>query len=505
MTDTTYLLGYDVGSSSVKASILDAATMKPVASATSPVTELPIEAPNPGWAQQDPGTWWEHIVKATTTLAASADLNKITAVGISYQMHGLVTLDENMEVVRPAIIWCDSRAVSYGQRAFDDLGHHQCLDRLLNSPGNFTASKLAWMKENEPDLYSRVSRIMLPGDYIAWRLSGTSTTTPSGLSEGILWDFSANDVAGFLMDHFGFSRSLLPEIIDNFSTDVCVASEAAAELGIPAGIPVAYRGGDQPNNALSLNVLNPGEIAATAGTSGVVYGVSDTPDYDPQSRVNTFVHVNHRKETPRYGVLLCINGTGILNSWLKHHVMNAPDAAAELDYKEMNRSAATVDIGAEGLMCIPFGNGAERSLGNRDIGAHIEGLRFNTHSTAHLLRASQEGIAFALNYGLSVMKDMGVAIETVRAGNANMFLSPLFCEAFANTTGARVELYDTDGSRGAALGAGIGAGIFESAQQAFNNFAVQSVVEPNPSLRDSYLSAYQRWTRALKRHIDSAE
>jgi xylulokinase len=501
MSDTQYLLGYDVGSSSVKACVIDAQSGAVLASATSPDRELPMNAPQPGWAEQDPDTWWEHVVRATRMLGEQTSLQNVAAVGISYQMHGLVAVDEHMHVVRPSIIWCDSRAVDYGRHAFSEIGKKRCLDTLLNSPGNFTASKLAWVKDNEPDLFARIAHIMLPGDYVAYKLSGACTTTTSGLSEAILWDFKQNKLARFVLDYFGFSQSLIPDIVDNFAADITVSEDAASQLGIPAGTPVAYRGGDQPNNALSLNVLNPGEIAATAGTSGVVYGVSDAPEYDPHSRVNTFVHVNHRPDTPRYGVLLCVSGTGICNSWLKHNVVNA--GGTNLDYKDMNDKAASVAIGSEGLVCLPFGNGAERPLGDRDIAAHFEGVRFNTHTTAHLLRASQEGIAFALNYGLSVMKDMGVAINTVRAGQANMFLSPIFCDAFANTTGARIELYNTDGAQGAARGGGIGAGIYADEKQAFNNLAVQSVITPDDTLKEQYHHAYTQWVSALSRHIDA--
>ena len=489
-----YLMGYDIGSSSVKATLLDADTGAVAASATSPPKELAILAVQPGWAEQDPRTWWEHVGIATAQVLASSGISPdvIAAVGISYQMHGLVIVDDRQNVLRPSIIWCDSRAVEIGERAFREIGEETCLTHFLNSPGNFTASKLRWVRENEPDIYRNIHKAMLPGDYIAMRLTGEIVTTPSGLSEGIMWDFPNEGVADRVLEHYDIDPSLFPDIRPTFSVQGTLTASAASELGLSAGIPVAYRAGDQPNNALSLNVLQPGEIAATAGTSGVVYGVIDTPAHDPQSRVNTFVHVNHTPESPHYGVLLCINGTGILNSWLKHQC-GGPDT----DYEQMNVAAAEIQPGSEGLMVLPFGNGAERTLANSDIAASVHGLRFTTHDHRHLLRAGQEGIAFAFRYGLEIMASMGVTASTVRAGRANMFLSPVFGEAFATIADAVVELYETDGSQGAARGAGIGAGVYRTAEEAFGGLRRAGIIEPNTSHSAAYRETYEKWVELL--------
>lgn len=493
------LLGLDIGSSSIKASLVESETGALVASATSPETELAMDAPQAGWAEQHPSLWWEHIKKAIAMIgSSSADgLKRLGAIGISYQMHGLVIVDESGEVLRPSIIWCDSRAVPYGEKAFKELGEKTSLSRLLNSPGNFTASKLAWVKDNEPEIFGKVSKMMLPGDYIAYLLTGELTTTPSGLSEGIMWDAQNEAPAEFLFDYFGFEKEFIPKIVPTFSTQGQVTSHAAEELGIPKGVPVAYRAGDQPNNAFSLFVLHPGELAATAGTSGVVYGIVDKPTYDEKSRVNTFVHVNHTKEENRYGVLLCLNGTGILNRWLKQMMID-PNSGKPLSYEEMNRLADDVPIGAEGITVLPFGNGAERILENANPGASVHGLNFNIHTQAHLVRAGQEGIVFALNYGLEIMRNMGLSIETVKAGFANMFLSPLFQNCFATVTNTSVHLYNTDGSLGAARGAGIGAGIYAGAEEAFAGLESRKIIEPDSSIASRYEDAYGAWRRKLE-------
>ena len=447
-----YLLGLDIGSSSVKASLIEVSSGASVASAFSPKTEMKIDAPQPGWAEQDPGQWWEHLKLAVSEVLTSASVRSegIGSIGISYQMHGLVLVDRDQNVLRPAIIWCDSRAVEIGERAFKEIGPDRCLARLLNSPGNFTASKLRWVKENEPETYGRIHKLMLPGDYIAMRLTGDINTTPSGLSEGILWDFTSNEVAGLLLEHYGIDPALVPDVVPTFSIQGELTREAASELGLKAGTKIAYRAGDQPNNAFSLSAVDPGQVAATAGTSGVVYGVSDVVKADAQSRVNTFAHVNHQAENPRLGVLLCINGTGALNAWLRKNVGD------DLDYESMNRLAGEVSIGSDGVVVMPFGNGAERVLGNRDIGCQFHGLNFQHHTRAHLLRAAQEGIVFALAYGMACMDDLGIELSAIKAGQTNMFQSPVFRDTFAGVTGATIELYETDGAEGAARAAGVG-------------------------------------------------
>ncbi len=482
------LIGIDLGSSSVKASVIDGESGKTLASEFFPKEEMKIIARQPGWAEQDPDEWWTNLKYAITACTAKLGnlKNDIGAIGISYQMHGLVIVDKEKKVLRPSIIWCDSRAVRYGEQAFNALGSDFCLSHLLNSPGNFTAAKLAWVKENEPDVFKKIDKIMLPGDYIALKLTGETFTSFTGLSEGIFWDFKKNKLSGELMDYFGFDQGIMPDAINSFSLQGKLERKVADELGLNAGIAVSYRAGDQPNNALSLNVLNPGEVAATAGTSGVIYGVTDQTKYDPQSRVNTFLHVNHSIENKRLGVLLCINGTGILNSWLRR-------ITGSLTYNDMNDSAGRVPPGSDGLSILPFGNGAERMLMNRDTGCRILGLDFNRHTNSHLFRAVQEGIAFSFRYGLDIMKETGIDPQLIRAGAANMFLSPVFREALSCITGTTIHLYNTDGSAGAARGAGIGCGFYKSDKEAFIGLKTVDITEPDPLKINAYEEAYRRW------------
>ncbi len=489
-----YLLGYDIGSSSVKAALVDASTGACVASDFYPKSEAPIKALQPGWAEQNPESWWKYLSEATASVLATSGVAPadIKAIGISYQMHGLVLVDKDRKVLRDAIIWCDSRGVPYGDKAFGDLGSEHTLSHLLNSPGNFTAAKLQWVKQNEPEIFEKTDKIMLPGDYIAMRLTGELCTTPSGLSEMMLWDFQANAPARFLMDYFGYSESIIPEIKATFCEQGRLTREAAAELGLAAGTPVTYRAGDQPNNALSLNVFNPGEVASTAGTSGVVYGINGTVDYDPRSRVNNFAHVNHTADNPRIGVMTCISGTGILNSWCKRNI--APEG---ISYAAMNDIAAEAPVGSAGVTVLPFGNGAERVLENRQTGCSFHGINFNIHNRSHLLRASQEGIVFSFMYGMEVMENIGMKIDRIHAGHANMFLSPVFRDTLAGVSGAVIDLYDTDGAAGAAKGAGIGAGIYCDNNEAFASLVKLGEIHPAAD-RTPYLEAYARWKSYLQ-------
>jgi xylulokinase len=489
-----YLLGFDVGSSSVKASLVDADSGACIASSFFPEQEAPIISKKPGWAEQEPESWWSYAKQALGKVMSDSGVSgaDIIAIGISYQMHGLVCVDKDLKPLRPSIIWCDSRAVPYGERAEKSIGTEKCLGNLLNLPGNFTAAKLAWVKENEPEVYSRIYKIMLPGDYIAMKLSGEAGTTVSGLSEGMFWDFKAKAPAKFLLEYFGFDESLLADIVPTFGIQCRVSKAAAEETGLKEGTPVSYRAGDQPNNATSLNVFNPGEIASTAGTSGVVYGVLGDVRYDPKSRVNTFAHVNYAKDLTRLGVLLCINGTGILNAWMRRNM------AQDMNYVQMNEAAAKIPIGSEGLTIIPFGNGSERVIENRNLGCSIHGLGFNNHNRIHFLRAAQEGIVFSFCYGMEIMKGMGMDIRTIHAGSANMFKSEIFRQTLAGTSGASIELYDTDGSVGAAKAAGIGCGLYRDNTEAFATLKKVGETLPDESRRDEYMEAYERWKKYLE-------
>ncbi len=487
-----YLIGYDLGSSSVKAALLEIATGQCIASTFYPDEEMPIAAEQEGWAEQSPEMWWRNLQKANARLFAQTNVNRnlVQAIGISYQMHGLVLVDKNREVIRPSIIWCDSRAAHIGERAFSRIGESRCLNHLLNSPGNFTASKLRWVYENEPGNFERIHKFMLPGDFIAMKLTNEINTTLSGLSEGVFWDFRENQIADFLLKDYDIPREIIPEIVPAFSVQGKLCETAAGMLGLSVGIPVTYRAGDQPNNAFSLNVLEPGEVAATAGTSGVVYSISDQINYDPQSRVNTFAHVNHTHEQSRLGILLCVNGCGILNAWMRKNI-------GVQSYEQMNEMAGLAPVGAQGLQVLPFGNGAERILQNQNLHASIHGLNFNIHGQGHLIRAAQEGIAFSFYYGMEIMQEMGLNLALIRAAQANLFLSPIFRKTLATISGSAIQLYNTDGGIGAARGAGIGAGIYKNAEEAFEKLKIVDHTLPDQKDASVLSDAYQSWKKTL--------
>lgn len=493
-----YFLGLDLGSSFIKASLLDSETQMCVAQASVPDHEMGMMAIKPGWAEQNPDQWWEYIkiLIRQVILKSNIDGQDIAAIGISYQMHGLVLIDHAGNVLRPSIIWCDSRAVSIGDQAFQTLGKAYCLTHLLNSPGNFTASKLRWVIEHEPEIASQIHAFMLPGDFVNYKLTGEINTTVSSLSEGMFWDFHEHALASKLFDYYQIQQAWAPKILPTFSLQGGVTKAIAQELGLKTGIPVSYRAGDQPNNAFSLNVNQPGEMATTAGTSGVVYAVQDSLQTDPLSRVNAFAHVNHQPQSIRIGTLLCINGTGIANSWFKKLLSQSGITT----YEQMNKLASSVPLGADGLQFIPFGNGAERMLGNRSVESHFSGLNFNMHQSGHMVRAVQEGIVYAFKYGADILRENGFKANTIKAGKANMFLSPVFRQLFSSLIDVPLEFFDTDGATGAARGAGIGFGHY-SLENAFNSLKKLDVIYPDHAIQSSLIDNYTTWKLRLENII----
>ena len=490
-----YLLGIDIGTSSIKVSVVDASSGNAIVTVQYPDIESPVTSLHNGWAEQSPEMWWEHVQLAILKANATKKYNAsdIIAIGIAYQMHGLVMVDKDKKVLRDSIIWCDSRAVEIGDDAFKNIGEAYCLSHLLNSPGNFTAAKLAWVKENEPEIYQRIDKILLPGDFIAMKLTGEITTTVSALSEGIFWDFKNNCISETILNYFDFDISIFPSVLPVFTEHGILTTNIAASLSLKAGIPVSYKAGDQPNNAFSLNVLEPGEVAANAGTSGVIYGVGDSLTFDTASRINNFAHVNHAHQNNRLGMLLCINGTGIMNSWAKKWIGDA------LNYDEMNAAALSIPFGSEGLQVIPFGNGAERIFNNKTIGAHLLNLNLNKHTSAHIYKAVQEGIVFAFRYGLDIMRENNIRPTVIKAGISNMFLSEIFVDTFVNTLDTPIELFETDGSIGAAKGAGVGIGFYKNAKEAFINF--KPIREHAPNKANIYNDSYLNWKESLNKFI----
>lgn len=488
-----YFLGIDLGSSSIKLSILDGESNKTVYGVTVPKHEMKIHAPKHGWAEQDPMQWWTYVKQGVAQLKDQTDIDfqAIKGIGVAYQMHGLVVVDENLEPLRPSVIWCDSRAAEIGQHYYEAIGTQSCQEQILGSPGNFTASKLKWVKDNQPEVYAKIKYFMLPGDFIATKLTGVAQTSTSGLSEAALWNFKENRLASEILEAMGISVDLVPEVVPNFGQQATVDPEIATELGISKQAVVSYRAGDQPNNAWSLNVSNPGEIATTAGTSAVIYGLSSRDDYDKHNRINTFLHVNNQEDYKRNGVMVCINGSGILYQWIRK--LMSVDRTEALDYEVLNELAKQSTPGSKGLRFYPFGNGVERIFNNKPAFSGVQNLNFNIHQTPEFVRAACEGIVFAMHYGFEIMRDVGVEGKVVRAGNSNLFLNPVFREIFIHTTNTSLELYDTSGAEGAARGAAYGLGFYKSVEETFEGLTCLEKSDPDPELVEVYKEIYQNW------------
>ena len=492
-----YCLGLDIGSSSVKAALVEVKSGKSILSVHEPKNEMNIISLNNDWAEQDPNMWWKYTCDAIKRVCKEShiDSKKISSIGISYQMHGLVVIDKDGEILRNSIIWCDSRAVSIGMKAFSEIGEEKCMSRLLNSPGNFTASKLKWVKDNEPEVYDKIYKYMLPGDYIAYKLTGEINTTRNGLSEGIIWDYRENKPANWLLKYYGIDTNLTPDIIDNFSVQGKTNSISSKETGLAIDIPITYRAGDQPNNALSLNVFNPGEAAASGGTSGVIYSITDNLNSKEPSRINHFAHVNYTDNLKCIGKLLCINGAGIQYRWLRNHSIDA-------SYEKMNEMASKISVGSDGISVIPFGNGAERMLNNKNIGTQICNINLNKHSHGHLYRSSLEGIAFSFMYGVEILKNDNAPISVLRAGNDNLFRSKIFANTVATLIGHEIEIYNTTGAFGAARASAILNGDIETFRKAItkNDHVMTFLPLKNKS---EYEDAYLRWKKDLERIVNN--
>ena len=486
-----YYLGLDIGSSSIKAALVEIATGKSIGVVQEPENEMNILAVKNGWAEQKPDDWWLYVCKAIQRLKQIHNISRtqIKGIGISYQMHGLVLVDKEGLPLRKSIIWCDSRAVEIGKNAFDEIGHQKCAEHLLNSPANFTASKLKWVKENEPEIYSKIYKFMLPGDYVAFKFSNQINTTISGLSEGIFWDFKDDKLADFLLDFYDIETSLVPPIVDTFGLQSTVDQKGEEMSGIAAGTPIFYRAGDQPNNALTLNVFNPGEVAATGGTSGVVYAVTDSLSGKESTRVNNFAHVNYRKTSSRIGKLLNINGAGIQYRWL----LNNLDVTS---YEEMNNLASEVPVGCDGVCLLPFGNGAERMFNNKDLGTRLVNINLNNHNKAHVCRAALEGIAFSFVYGMEILKSDGIDVKVMRAGNDNLFRSEIFANTVATLIEHEIEIYNTTGAIGAARAADLHKGDFENyGKLVMENDHVMTFMPFKD--KEPYVKAFQNWKKEL--------
>ncbi len=486
-----YNIGYDIGSSSIKAALVEVDTGKQIAVTHEPEGEMGMISPKASWAEQDPEVWWKLICLATKKLLKQTGIDsaKISGIGIAYQMHGLVVVDRNGAPLRNAIIWCDSRAVDIGNEAFKALGTKKCMEHLLNSPANFTASKLKWVHDNEPDIYEKIYKYMLPGDYIAYKFSGDITTTINGLSEGTLWDYKNHEPANWLLSFYNLNPDLTPALVDNFSVQAKLNQQGAEASGLKPGTPITYRAGDQPNNALSLNVMKPGEVAATGGTSGVVYALTDSMQTKELERINHFAHVNHTAAAPVIGKLLCINGAGIQYRWMKNNT------GAE-SYNHMNQLADAAPIGANGLCVMPFGNGAERMLGNKNIEARILNINLNQHSQGSIYRATLEGIAFSFIYGMKFIKNDNTPLHVIRAGNDNLFRSEVFSNTIASLIGQEIEIYNTTGAIGAARAASVRHDNLAAFGERISNNDYVSSYTPQKNA-DAYYEAYEKWEKEL--------
>jgi xylulokinase len=501
-----YFLGIDVGTGGTRALLMDAGG-RVVASGTE--EHVPFASPQPGWAEQHPRDWWRAcgiaVKKALQKSGAGAD--EIACVGFSGQMHGAVLLDEMGEVVRPALIWCDQRTEKQSRELSEKFGTDKLIQLTCNPPlTNFTLTKILWVRENEPQLWSRVRHIMLPKDYVRFRLTGDRAIDQADASGTLLLDVAKRAWSAEVLSGTGIEKSFLPALYE--SPEVCgkLNAEGAVATGLKIGTPVVAGAGDQAAGAVGMGIVRAGVVSATIGTSGVVFAATDRPALDPQGRLHTFCHAI----PGRWHVMGVTQAAGLSLRWFRDTfgvasvIQNAdgslkivprsvrraiPDGGSVVEkdaYEFLSEEAATAPPGAEGLLWAPYLMGERTPHLDPNARGALVGIT-PSHHRAHVVRAILEGVAFSLKDSFSIFEEMKVPVSQIRLGGGGA-RSPLWRQIQADVYAHEVELVEAEegAAYGAAILAAVGARQFASVDEACDAvIKVASRVAPNPD--DSFL------------------
>ena len=480
----TLLLGIDLSTTGAKALLVDSEG-RVIGSATTP---LSLSTPYPLWSEQEPREWWEATTKSIARVLAEANAagESIAAIGLTGQMHGLVVLDEKGEVLRPAILWNDQRCGA----ECDDIRARVSLERLVQITGNnaltgFTAPKILWLAKHEPEIYRRVRHVLLPKDYIRYKLTGVLAMDKADGSGTMLFDLRQRDWSSDLLDTLNIPREWLPTTFEGHETTSEVSKEAADLTGLRAGTPVVAGGGDQAAGAVGVGVVRPGTMAVTLGTSGVVFAATESPLIEPAGRLHAFCHAVAGR-WHLMGVMLSAAGS---LQWYHDKF------ARERSFAEIVAEAAEVPAGSEGLLFLPYLSG-ERTPHPDPLarGAWI-GLT-SRHGQAHLTRSILEGVAFGLKDIFCLMKDAGLAsVDQIRLSGGGA-KSSLWRQILADIFAAElVTVNTTEGAAfGAALLAGVGAGVWSDVDAACaQTIFVSDSITPNAAAVDTYKAMYEQY------------
>jgi xylulokinase len=479
-----YVLGIDVGTGGTRAVLVD----RNGAIASSATCEhVPFASPQTGWAEQDPHDWWKAAGSAIRAALANVQNADVVCVGLAGQMHGAVLLDENDEVLRPALIWCDQRTQPQCDWLNEKLGEQRIIELTCNPAlTNFTLTKLLWVRDHEPEVWKRFRRVLLPKDYVRFRLTGEHAMDVAEASGTLMFDVADRRWSEEMMASVGLPMTCLPKLFE--SPEICarLSHAGAAHAGLKPGTPVVAGAGDQAGGAVGMGIVRAGAVSATIGTSGVVFAATDTPAMDVRGRVHTFCHA----VPGRWHVMGVTQAAGLSLRWIRDLLKNS----ANLSYDQLTREAASVPAGSDGVLWSPYLMGERTPHLDPNARATLTGLAAN-HTRAHVVRAVLEGVAFSLKDTFSLFAEMKVPVSTIRVGGGGA-RSELWRQIQADVYGREVEILAAEegAAYGAALLAGVGAKFWSSVDEACEAVVnVQHRVKPNQPASQLLLKQYEKY------------
>lgn len=487
-------LGIDVGTGGSRAVVIDEAGQV-VTSAT--IEHAPFASPQTGWAEQDPGDWWRASSAAVRAVLANGKVRteEIASIGLTGQMHGAVLLDEHDEVLRPAIIWCDVRTDPQCREITQRVGAEQLIQLVLNPAlAGFTLPKLMWVREVEPDLWTRVRSVLLPKDYVRLKLTGDRATDVADASGTLLLDVRGRKWSQEMLAHANLDEKLLPHVYESQEVTGSVSAAGAEATGLLVGTPVVAGAGDQAAGAIGMGIVRPGSVSATIGTSGVVFAATDRPALDPKGRVHTFCHAI----PDRWHVMGVTQAAGLSLRWFRDR-FGTGDIHSNNDqnrdpYEYLVEEAANAPVGADGLFWAPYLMGERTPHLDPHARAALIGLTAS-HTRSHIIRAILEGVAYSLRDTLSIFSELGVPAGIIRLGGGGA-RSILWQQIQADVYGQTVELVAADEGPafGAALLAAVGVAAWASVDEACNTaVSVRARIEPEPAARTLMDQGYQTY------------
>ena len=484
---TRYVIGIDVGTGGTRAVLVDE---KGAVLASATHEHLPFASPQNGWAEQDPHDWWNACKQALGKLLEESAVQKteIAAIGLTGQMHGAVLLDENDEVLRHALIWCDQRTQEECDELDKTVGTKRLVE-LTSNPAltNFTLTKLMWVRTHEPEIWKRFRSFLLPKDYIRLQLTGVRATDVSDASGTLLLDVANRRWSQEMLKATRLDARCLPQLFESQQVVGTITAHAALETGLAEGTPVVAGAGDQAAGAIGMGIVKAGDVSATIGTSGVVFAATDQPFLDPQGRLHTFCHAIPN----RWHVMGVTQAAGLSLRWFRD-TFGIVNGVTESPYESLSREASAIPAGADGVLWAPYLMGERTPHLDSEVRGALIGLAAS-HGRGHIIRAILEGVAFSLKDTLTIFAEIGVPVNDIRLGGGGA-LSPLWRQIQADVYAKPVSQLKAEqgAAHGAAVLAGVGAGLWTSVDDACSRFVrIASIVEPMKQSSEKLQSQYR--------------